>query len=68
MSVEAGSTNTGRLTTEYIGDGVYATYDGYYIHLDLRGQDSTTKIALEPSVLEDLVNFAKRMRKEVHGD
>ena len=41
----------------YLGDGVYASSDGYYIHLDLRGQDSTTKIALEPPVFEALIQF-----------
>lgn len=44
----------------YLGDGVYATYDGYQIVLDLRGQDSTTKIAMEPAVFEELVRFACR--------
>ena len=26
---------------EYLGDGVYARFDGYMIWLDLRGQDNT---------------------------
>lgn len=44
----------------YLGDGVYASYpDGYHIVLDLRGQDMTTKIGLEPVVLERLFDFAK---------
>ncbi len=42
----------------YLGDGVYASYDGYHIWLDLRGQNSTTRIALEPAVLNALVLFA----------
>ena len=25
----------------YLGDGVYASYDGYHIWLDLRAQDPT---------------------------
>lgn len=41
----------------YIGDGVYASSDGYYIILDLRSQDSTTRIALEPAVYDALVAF-----------
>ena len=40
----------------YLGDGVYASFDGYHIILDLRGQDSTTRIALEPEVID---NFDK---------
>ena len=43
----------------YIGDGVYASFDGYHIVLDLRGQDSTTRIGLEPQVMEQLKRFQK---------
>lgn len=47
----------------YLGDGVYATFDGYQIVLDLRGQENppTTRIALEPAVLAKLNAFAKRV-------
>jgi hypothetical protein len=41
----------------YLGDGVYASFDGYHIVLDLRGQDNHTRIALEPIVMEALVNY-----------
>ncbi len=41
----------------YIGDGVYATCDGYHIILDLRAQDSTTRIALEPAVFDALICY-----------
>lgn len=41
----------------YLGDGVYASFDGFNIVLDLRGQDSYTKIALEPAVLYKLNQF-----------
>lgn len=44
---------------EHIGDGVYASFDGYQIWLDLRAQDDTTAIALEPSVMQHLVRYAK---------
>lgn len=44
--------------TMYLGDGVYATFDGHGIGLDLRGQDDTTKIYLEPEVLAELLTFA----------
>jgi hypothetical protein len=43
----------------YLGDGVYAVFDGYSISLDLRGQDTTTSIVLEPEVLESLDRFRK---------
>jgi len=42
---------------DYLGDGVYATHDGYSITLDLRFQDNTTFIVLEPSVLAALIRF-----------
>lgn len=45
---------------EYLGDGVYASFDGYLIWLDLRGQDATTKIALEPKVFAALCNYAAK--------
>ena len=48
------------LEDTYLGDGVYASFDGYHIVLDLRGQDDTTKIALEPEVLNALVKYADR--------
>ena len=41
----------------YIGDGVYASCDGYHIILDLRAQDNTTRIALEPPVFDALVKY-----------
>ncbi len=46
-----------RLEARYIGDGVYASFDGYHIILDLRAQDSTTRIALEPDVFDALLQY-----------
>lgn len=48
---------------EYLGDGVYASYDGYHIILDLRGQCSTTRIALEPLVLKELNKFVREIER-----
>ncbi len=42
----------------YLGDGVYASFDGFSITLDLRGQDNTTHIVLEPEVLLRLNQFS----------
>lgn len=47
---------------EYLGDGVYASTDGYHIWLDLRGQDTTIRIALEPSVFQALVAYEAKLR------
>lgn len=48
------------LADDYLGDGVYASYDGYGIALDLRGQDATTRIYLEPEVIAALNRYAER--------
>lgn len=49
----------------YIGDGVYASFDGFGILLDLRAQAPTlpiTKILLEPNVLQNLNDFDREIR------
>lgn len=51
----------GKTRDKYLGDGVYASYDGYYIWLDLRAQDSTTRIALEPAVLAQLDAYREEL-------
>jgi hypothetical protein len=46
---------------KYLGDGVYASFDGYQIWLAV--SDHTNKvIALEPEVLNALVNYAKELK------
>ena len=47
---------------DYLGDGVYVSFDGYQIILDLRGQDDYTKIALEPVVFEALERYNERVQ------
>lgn len=44
---------------EHLGDGVYVRFDGYSIWLDLRAQDSTTRICIEPPVWEALKHYAE---------
>jgi len=43
----------------YLGDGVYASFDGFSVNLDLRDQDSTTRIGLEPQVAAKLHEYCK---------
>ena len=51
--------NTRELVKDsYLGDGVYARFDGFNIILDLRGQDNTTFIALEPEVIQRLIEYS----------
>lgn len=43
----------------YIGDGVYATFDGWQVWIyTSNGVDKSKAIALEPAVLEALNKFA----------
>lgn len=43
---------------EYLGDGVYASFDGYHIWLKTQTGDA---IALEPSVLQSLMYYQARL-------
>jgi D-serine dehydratase len=55
---------SGRLP-EYLGDGVYADWDGYHIWLRLGAHDNPEGIALEPSVFAALQRYQTRITKEV---
>jgi len=47
---------------EYLGDGVYAIFDGYGIWLHANDHENPTdRIYLEPPVYEALVRFDKRV-------
>ena len=52
---------------DYLGDGVYASFDGFGLTLDLRGQDDTTRIVLEPQVFDALVRYKARVSKVLAG-
>ncbi len=54
-----------QIEDRYLGDGVYASFDGYHIILDLRAQDSTTRIALEPEVMHELVRYETDVHKRL---
>lgn len=41
----------------YLGDGVYASFDGYHIWLDTRAQLHVNRIALERPVIAELRRF-----------
>lgn len=44
----------------YIGDGVYASFDGYQIWLAANHHDNKV-VALEPKVMENLINYAAKV-------
>jgi len=48
----------------YLGDSVYADFDGYHIILTTENgypDDPRNRIALEPSVLDKLNHYARRI-------
>jgi uncharacterized membrane protein YpjA len=49
---------------EYIGDGVYAHFDGYHIILTTMREEGEHTIALEPSVFTLLCAYQKRLYEE----
>lgn len=57
-----------KIKDQYIGDGVYASFDGYHVVLDLRGQDATTRIALEPQVIDALNAYVAFIAKQIKRD
>lgn len=51
------------IAEDYLGDGVYVSWDGWNITLDLRAQPPTTpitKIVLEPPAMSALIRFKDR--------
>ena len=49
-------------TKEYIGDGVYAKFDGFGVILTTEnGFEATNKIYLEPQVLDALQNYVAKL-------
>lgn len=51
----------------YLGDGVYASWDGYHIILDTRAQYPVQRIALDPSVYRNLVDFATELSRQLRN-
>jgi hypothetical protein len=45
---------------EYLGDGVYASFDGYQICL-AANHHTNKVVALEPEVFEALIRYKKRL-------
>jgi len=48
---------------EYIGDGVYAEFDGSGINLTTQRERGEEHIYLEPEVLFQLIRFNERMTR-----
>lgn len=48
-----------RSNERYIGDGLYASFDGWQVWLRAPRHDGDHEVALEPQVLSNLIDFAK---------
>lgn len=47
----------------YLGDGVYASFDGFQVWLDTRAQSPVQQIALEPHTLLALDEYVTYVRE-----
>lgn len=47
-------------TETYLGDGLYASFDGYTIWLRAPREDGDHTVALEPEVLASLIAYSRR--------
>lgn len=52
---------TNEIPDQYLGDGVWASFDGCQIILDLRDQDNYTVIGLEPNVMRSLKEYDRNI-------
>lgn len=52
----------------YLGDGLYASFDGYSIWLRAPHPDREHTVALEPSVFAALIDFAKRCEAQARHE
>lgn len=53
------------MSKRYIGDGVYADFDGYGIVLTTEdGISVTNRIVVEPEVYDSLMQFVKDLREK----
>ncbi len=51
----------------YLGDGVYASYDGFQIWLTAQRDGQTNEIAVEPDVLRALNDYEWNLREKTSG-
>lgn len=56
------------INKEYLGDGVYAAFDGYNVWLTTPRQNGTHEIALEPEVLDKLLRYVRQWRPDFGKD
>ena len=52
----------------YLGDGVYAEFDGFQIILEVPTAFATMRIALEPDTFHALQQYAEKIAQENRND
>jgi hypothetical protein len=54
---------------EYLGDGLYAEYDGYQVALKANSREHPSDtVYLEPYTLERFVKFVEKINKAEHAE
>lgn len=54
---------------DYLGDGVYAEYDGYHLILSVEdGKEIKERIYLEPDVLEKFFQYHERLKSVISAE
>jgi hypothetical protein len=53
---------------EYLGDGVYAWWDGYQVWVQAERDGIRHEIALEPEVLLSLAKYWNNVQRKVKND
>jgi len=51
-----------QINSTYLGDGVYASFDGYHVNLAVNHHENHA-VALEPDVIKNLEEYFKKIRK-----
>lgn len=51
-------------TETYLGDGVYASFDGYQLWLRVTRENGDERIALEPNVFESLIRYRNSLKEK----
>lgn len=52
----------------YLGDGVYASFDGFQFWLDTRAQEPVQRIALEPDVCAAFEAYRAHIRQALQNE
>lgn len=56
------------MNEEYLGDGLYASFDGWSIWLRAPREDGNHRVALEPAVYVALLEYAKKVTRRPEAE